>query len=93
MSLSSNLDPQSVYNPPFELKYPEGELLEKSRPDSPQSSSSSSDSDLSSPSFNRDSELEYAKQKMETAVPTKTVSSVFSDYYFFVINGNIFLKG
>lgn len=89
MSLSSNLDPQSVYNPPFELKYPDGDHLEKSRPDSPQSSSSSSDSDLSSPSFNRDSELEYAKQKTETPIPTKTVSNIFN-HNFFVINGTNF---
>lgn len=74
MSLSSNLDPQSVYHPPCELQYPNGEVLQKSRPDSPQSSSSSTDSDLSSPSFNRDSEMELVKQKSESQLVTKQVS-------------------
>lgn len=73
MSLSSNLDPQSVYHPPSELQYPEGEVLMKSRPESPQSSSSSTDSDLSSPSFNRDSEMELAKQRPESQAIPKQV--------------------
>lgn len=60
-SLSTNLDPKLVYRPPSTLQFPEGmELHEKieSRPDSPQSDDSSR-SDLSSPSFNRDSEFEF----------------------------------
>ncbi|KRT80703.1 hypothetical protein AMK59_6081, partial [Oryctes borbonicus] len=66
MSLSSNLDPESVYRPPSELQYPDGDVPDINRADSPQSSTSSSQSDLSSPSFNRDSELEFAgRQKSE----------------------------
>lgn len=61
MSLSSNLDPQLVYKPPSELRYPEGEVPDNDRPESPQSSSGSQ-SDLSSPSFNRDSEMEFANK-------------------------------
>ncbi|KAF5295593.1 hypothetical protein FQR65_LT10396 [Abscondita terminalis] len=71
MSLSSNLDPQSVYRPPSSLQLPEGDYVKSDRPESPQSSSSSQ-SDLSSPSFNRDSELEFAiRQKSDTSIPTK----------------------
>lgn len=73
MSLSSNLDPQSVYHPPSELQYPEGEVIVKSRPESPQSSSSSTDSDLSSPSFNRDSEMELTKNKSECQMAPRQV--------------------
>lgn len=75
MSLSSNLDPQSVYNPPSELRYPEGEVVDIERPESPQSSSGSQ-SDLSSPSFNRDSELEFGNRLKaeEEHVATKAVS-------------------
>lgn len=40
---------------------PRGEPTD-SRPDSPQSDDSSSESDLSSPSFNRDSEFDFATQ-------------------------------
>ncbi|KAK5643903.1 hypothetical protein RI129_007748 [Pyrocoelia pectoralis] len=71
MSLSSNLDPQSVYHPPSTLQYPDGECAKSDRAESPQSSSSSQ-SDLSSPSFNRDSELEFGiRQKSETSIPAK----------------------
>lgn len=76
MSLSSNLDPESVYNPPSELQYPEGEIVSLDRPESPQSSSGSQ-SDLSSPSFNRDSEMEFGnrlKTEPEGLAPTKVVS-------------------
>lgn len=62
MSLSSNLDPESVYRPPSELQYPDGDLPDINRADSPQSSTSSSQSDLSSPSFNRDSEMEFGNR-------------------------------
>ncbi|KAH1027277.1 hypothetical protein HUJ05_000819 [Dendroctonus ponderosae] len=66
MTFSSNIDVESVYKPPSELKYPDGELP-TNRADSPASSSSSnSDSDLSSPSFNRDSEFDAnKKEKLE----------------------------
>ncbi|XP_055617610.1 MAP kinase-activating death domain protein isoform X2 [Toxorhynchites rutilus septentrionalis] len=63
-TLSSNLDPKLVYRPPSSLRYPEGmkppqpEVDDADRPDSP-ASTSSSRSDLSSPSFNRDSEFEF----------------------------------
>lgn len=60
-TLSSNIDTKLVYRPPSSLRFPEGMEPKPetigSRPDSPESSSSSR-SDLSSPSFNRDSELE-----------------------------------
>lgn len=74
MSLSSNLDPESVYKPPSQLQYPEGEVIDTDRPESPQSSSGSQ-SDLSSPSFNRDSELEFGnrlKVEAEEQAPAKT---------------------
>jgi len=65
-TLSSNLDPALVYHPPSKLQYPEGiadaaaskEEEDEERADSPVSSSSSR-SDLSSPSFNRDSEFDF----------------------------------
>ncbi|CAG9838073.1 unnamed protein product [Diabrotica balteata] len=71
MSFSSSVDVDTVYNPPSELQYPEGGIPIP-RSDSPQSSSSS-ESDLSSPSFNRDSELEFGnKIKSEQAHVSKT---------------------
>ncbi|XP_055913086.1 MAP kinase-activating death domain protein isoform X11 [Eupeodes corollae] len=62
-TLSSNLDASLVYHPPSKLQYPEGVIVQSSkedddRPESPHSSSSSR-SDLSSPSFNRDSEFDF----------------------------------
>lgn len=70
-NMSSNLDPKLVYHPPISLQFPEGmepKPKVESRPDSPNSSSSSR-SDLSSPSFNRDSEFEFpGKVKSETVV-------------------------
>ncbi|XP_037726702.1 MAP kinase-activating death domain protein isoform X9 [Drosophila subpulchrella] len=65
-TLSSNLDPALVYHPPSKLQYPEGIAdaaaskaeEDEERADSPVSSSSSR-SDLSSPSFNRDSEFDF----------------------------------
>lgn len=77
-SLSTNLDPKLVYRPPSTLQFPEGmELHEKieSRPDSPQSDDSSR-SDLSSPSFNRDSEFEFG-HKLKTETQTAKSVSVF----------------
>ncbi|XP_060532384.1 MAP kinase-activating death domain protein isoform X2 [Cylas formicarius] len=68
MTFSSNVDVDSVYKPPSELRYPDGEAPVP-RSESPHSSSSS-DSDLSSPSFNRDSEMEFGKQtKCERDLP------------------------
>lgn len=75
-TLSSNVDTKLVYRPPSSLRFPDGMEPKKyqltdSRPDSPQSSASS-ESDLSSPSFNRDSEFEFkvAKDIVE-AEPTR----------------------
>ncbi|VEN43317.1 unnamed protein product [Callosobruchus maculatus] len=71
MSFSSSVDVESVYRPPSELQYPGGEapLIRSGSP----RSSSSSDSDLSSPDFNRDSELEFGnKMKSEQVHITKT---------------------
>ncbi|XP_044572736.1 MAP kinase-activating death domain protein isoform X5 [Drosophila ananassae] len=78
-TLSSNLDPALVYHPPSKLQYPEGiqdaaaskkeEEEEDERADSPVSSSSSR-SDLSSPSFNRDSEFDFQpKGSAQAGVP------------------------
>ncbi|XP_023706235.1 MAP kinase-activating death domain protein isoform X5 [Cryptotermes secundus] len=62
--LSSGLDLRSVYHPPSVLQLPgtsveEDAVAATEHPESPHSTSSSH-SDLSSPSFNRDSELEFA---------------------------------
>lgn len=71
MSFSSSVDVATVYKPPSELQYPDGDIP-MIRSESPQSSSSS-DSDLSSPSFNRDSELEFGNRlKNEQVNATKT---------------------
>lgn len=66
-TLSSNLDTKLVYRPPSSLRFPEGMepreprgIETDSRPDSPQSDDSSSESDLSSPSLNRDSDFDFA---------------------------------
>ncbi|XP_018576848.1 MAP kinase-activating death domain protein isoform X6 [Anoplophora glabripennis] len=71
MSFSSSVDVANVYKPPSELCYPDGELP-VARSDSPHSSSSS-DSDLSSPSFNRDSELEFGNKLKTEQVSTVKV--------------------
>ncbi|KAL9883197.1 rab3 GDP-GTP exchange factor isoform 1-T1 [Glossina fuscipes fuscipes] len=75
-TMSSNLDPALVYHPPSKLQYPAGMIQQLSskeededeRPESPMSSSSSR-SDLSSPSFNRDSEFEFPSKSFELATP------------------------
>uniref|UniRef100_A0A1I8P2U7 MAP kinase-activating death domain protein n=1 Tax=Stomoxys calcitrans TaxID=35570 RepID=A0A1I8P2U7_STOCA len=74
-TLSTNLDPALVYHPPSKLQYPEGMVEQMSskededdRPESPMSSSSSR-SDLSSPSFNRDSEFDFPSKPFELAAP------------------------
>ncbi|XP_033150266.1 MAP kinase-activating death domain protein [Drosophila busckii] len=71
-TLSSNLDPALVYHPPSKLQYPEGQAghqatskEDEERADSPVSSSSSR-SDLSSPSFNRDSEFDFQAKATAT---------------------------
>lgn len=70
VSLSSNIDTKLVYHPPKALLYPDGMKPrgdDHSRPDSP-TSSTSSRSDLSSPTFDRDSEIEYNPQTRSTTV-------------------------
>ncbi|XP_067210370.1 MAP kinase-activating death domain protein isoform X8 [Linepithema humile] len=59
-----SVDPKNVYNPPSSLQYPGVEEDLPARPESPPSTSSSH-SDLSSPSFNRDSELELNPRVQE----------------------------
>lgn len=61
------------------LQYPEGDAPEPDRPDSPQSSSSSH-SDLSSPSFNRDSDLDFAsrtKDEIQTTIKKVAFESIY----------------
>lgn len=74
-SLSSNIDPKLVYHPPSQLQYPEGTIVQVEdleRAESP-TSTSSSRSDLSSPSFNRDSEFEFnPKTRSETQTNKST---------------------
>nr|CAD7399883.1 unnamed protein product [Timema poppensis] len=79
MCLSSSLDPRSVYHPPMVLQLPGSAMespAETSRPESPHSTSSSH-SDLSSPSFNRDSELEFAARlRGEETLPALKADAV-----------------
>nr|CAD7203497.1 unnamed protein product [Timema douglasi] len=81
MCLSSSLDPRSVYHPPMVLQLPGSAMespAETSRPESPHSTSSSH-SDLSSPSFNRDSELEFAARlRGEETLPALKADAVVS---------------
>ncbi|XP_026848398.1 MAP kinase-activating death domain protein isoform X3 [Drosophila persimilis] len=77
-TLSSNLDPALVYHPPSKLQYPEGlceaaasKEEDEERADSPVSSSSSR-SDLSSPSFNRDSEFDFQPKSGQAQTQTQT---------------------
>ncbi|XP_043268147.1 MAP kinase-activating death domain protein isoform X4 [Venturia canescens] len=68
--MSLSVDPKNVYHPPNSLQYP-GTIEDPSnRPESP-ASTSSSHSDLSSPSFNRDSELELNPKLQESLPATK----------------------
>ncbi|XP_057656442.1 MAP kinase-activating death domain protein isoform X1 [Diorhabda carinulata] len=68
---SSSIDVETVYNPPSQLQYPEGEIP-VTRSDSPRSTSSS-ESDVSSLSFNRDSELEFGHRLKEEAVTSSKI--------------------
>ncbi|KAG5681528.1 hypothetical protein PVAND_010952 [Polypedilum vanderplanki] len=76
---TSYVDPKLVYRPPSKLQYPEGHEVEIERieedferPDSA-ASSSSSRSDLSSPSFNRDSEFEFNPKTRSEIQTTRQV--------------------
>ncbi|KDR13172.1 MAP kinase-activating death domain protein, partial [Zootermopsis nevadensis] len=76
--LSSGLDLRSVYHPPSVLQFPGTEAEEDraaaaGHPESPHSTSSSH-SDLSSPSFNRDSELEFAA-RLRGDIPDEEATS------------------
>lgn len=75
--MSLAIDPKNIYNPPSTLQYPGVEEETQMRPESPQSTSSSH-SDLSSPSMNRDSELELNAKASEesTSVKNDNVSAI-----------------
>lgn len=78
-TISSNLDTTLFYRPPSSLRFPEGMEPRSKTPDSDPagSSSSSSQSDLSSPTFNRDSEFDFlSKQKSTTAASKDKEESV-----------------
>lgn len=70
-TISSNLDTTLFYRPPSSLRFPEGMEPRSKTPDSDPaggSSSSSSQSDLSSPTFNRGAEFDLTgKQKVATS--------------------------
>lgn len=70
--MSLSVDPKNLYNPPESLQYPGNEEDNAARPDSP-TSTSSSHSDLSSPSCNRDSELELNPKAQELFQVPKNV--------------------
>lgn len=70
--MSIAVDSKNVYHPPDTLQYPGIEEDTQARPDSP-ASTSSSHSDLSSPSFNRDSELELNPNAQEHVPPPRNV--------------------
>lgn len=67
--MALSVDPTNVYNPPSSLQYPGVEEESTIRPESPPSTSSSH-SDLSSPSFNRDSEFELNPKAQEGSQST-----------------------
>lgn len=69
--MSLSVDPKNVYNPPSSLQYPGVDEDPPTRPGSPLSTSSSH-SDLSSPSFNRDSELELNPRVQEGSQTAKS---------------------
>ncbi|XP_043479698.1 MAP kinase-activating death domain protein isoform X7 [Leptopilina heterotoma] len=65
------VDPKNLYNPPSSLQYPGVDEDSPARPESPPSTSSSH-SDLSSPSFNRDSEFELNPKAVEGSQTMKS---------------------
>ncbi|XP_050449435.1 MAP kinase-activating death domain protein isoform X1 [Cataglyphis hispanica] len=75
--MSLSVDPKNVYNPPSSLQYPGVEEDSPVRPESPPSTSSSH-SDLSSPSFNRDSEVELNPKIHEGSQSTNDKEEVGS---------------
>lgn len=83
--MSLSVDPKNVYDPPSSLRYPGVEEESTVRPESP-TSTSSSHSDLSSPSFNRDSEFELNPKVQEGSQSTNV--SIFKNIY--VLNSAYF---
>ncbi|KAK1125780.1 hypothetical protein K0M31_005325 [Melipona bicolor] len=75
--MALSVDPKNVYNPPSSLQYPGVEEESTVRPESPPSTSSSH-SDLSSPSFNRDSEFELNPKAQEGSQSTNIQPSAAS---------------
>ncbi|XP_031781606.1 MAP kinase-activating death domain protein isoform X3 [Nasonia vitripennis] len=69
--MSLSIDAKNIYNPPSSLQYPGVEEESQARAESPPSTSSSH-SDLSSPSFNRDSEVELAAKLAENSQTAKS---------------------
>lgn len=82
--MSLSVDPKNVYDPPTSLRYPGVEEESTVRPESP-TSTSSSHSDLSSPS-NRDSEFELNPKVQEGSQSTNV--SIFENIY--VLNSAYF---
>ncbi|XP_071867221.1 rab3 GDP-GTP exchange factor isoform X4 [Bombus fervidus] len=74
--MSLSVDPKNVYDPPSSLRYPGVEEESTVRPESP-TSTSSSHSDLSSPSFNRDSEFELNPKVQEGSTNDKEEGGSF----------------
>lgn len=90
--MSLSVDPKNVYNPPNTLQYPGLVDDAAPRPESP-ASTSSSHSDLSSPSFNRDSELELNPKLQETSQTTKADNVIIqkiSFLTFYYLSANIY---
>lgn len=79
--MALSVDPRSVYNPPSSLQYPGVEEEPTVRPESPPSTSSSH-SDLSSPSFNRDSEFELNPRSQEAQEGSQSTNVSVSETIF-----------
>ncbi|KAK0095155.1 hypothetical protein PV326_009096 [Microctonus aethiopoides] len=87
--MSLSVDPKNLYKPPDTLQYPGIEIDAEPRPDSP-ASTSSSHSDLSSPSFNRDSELELNPKAQENFQPIKNMPPIIPSLERQPSIGNVF---
>lgn len=88
--MSLAIDPKNIYNPPSTLQYPGVEEETQERPESP-ASTSSSHSDLSSPSMNRDSELELNAKASEESASVKN-DNVNTKLFFQILYKLIYLK-
>ncbi|CAD6225751.1 GSCOCG00005707001-RA-CDS [Cotesia congregata] len=87
--MSLSVDPKNLYNPPESLQYPGNEEDNAARPDSP-TSTSSSHSDLSSPSCNRDSELELNPKAQELFQVPKNMPPIIPSLERQPSIGNVF---